>query len=245
MSRETENTVLLLVGLSMAMILVSGAFTRYVKPGLLPWLAASAVLLVALAFSAIIGDIRRGAPRTGGASGDHGHTHSHRAAIVWLLMVPIVVLIFITPPALRPSAAAPSVTAGSNHVLDRAFPPLPPGPAPEVSVPDVVLRQAHDTTGSLRNRTITVIGFVLNEAEGVDLGRIVVICCAADAQLARIHLSGPRAAGARGLPDNTWVRAEGRVVPVPQQPNSAVIPTLEVASVVRIDAPANPYAYPH
>ena len=245
MSRETENTVLLLVGVSMAMISVSGAFIRYVKPGLLPWLVASAVLLVGLAFVAIIGDIRRGAPRTSQGPGDHGQTHSHRPAIAWSLVVPIVVLIFITPPALRPTAAAPSVTAVSNHVLDRAFPPLPPGPAPEVSVPDVVLREAHDTTGSLRDRPITVTGFVLNEATGVDLGRIVVICCAADAQLARIHLTGPAAAGARGLPDNTWVRAEGQVIPVPRQPNSTLVPTLQVTSIVRIDAPANPYAYPH
>jgi hypothetical protein len=63
MSRETENIVLLLVGISIAVISVSGAFTRYVKPGLLPWLAASALLLIALALVAIIGDIRRGGPR--------------------------------------------------------------------------------------------------------------------------------------------------------------------------------------
>ena len=49
MTRETENTVLLLVGVSMVMITVSGAFTRYVKPGLLPWLIVSAVLLIGLA----------------------------------------------------------------------------------------------------------------------------------------------------------------------------------------------------
>jgi len=62
-SRETENAILLLVGLSVAMIAVSGAFTRYVKPGLLPWLAASAALLIVLALVAIIGDIRRGGAR--------------------------------------------------------------------------------------------------------------------------------------------------------------------------------------
>ena len=107
MSRETENTVLLLVGISMAMISVSGAFIRYVKPGLLPWLVASAVLLVGLAFVAIIGDIRRGAPRTSEGPGDHGQTHSHRPVIAWSLVVPIVVLIFITPPALRPQPPLP------------------------------------------------------------------------------------------------------------------------------------------
>jgi uncharacterized repeat protein (TIGR03943 family) len=240
-SRETENTVLLLVGFSVVIITVSGAFTRYVKPGLLPWLAASAVLLIALALLAIIGDIRRGGPRPS----DHSEAHSHGSGMVWLLVVPILVLIFVTPPALRPSAAAPSVTAVSNDVLNRAFPPLPPGNAPEVSLPEVLMREAQDTTGSLTNRSITVTGFVLNEAQGVDLGRIVIICCAADAQLARIHLRGPAAAHAAGLPDNTWLRVEGQVTPAPRQPNSVAIPTLQATAVTRIDAPANPYAYPH
>jgi putative membrane protein len=240
MSRETQNTVLLLVGISIVLITVSGAFTRYVKPGLLPWLAASAVLVIALALFAIIGDIRRG----GAQAGDHDHAHTHRAGIVWLLVIPILLLCFVTPPALRPSAAAPSVTAVSNDVLKQAFPPLPPGPAPELSLPEILMREAHDTTGSLTNRTITVTGFVLNEAQGVDLGRIVIVCCAADAQLARIHLRGPAAAQAAGLPDNTWLRVEGQVIPAARQANSAAIPTLQAAAVTRIDAPANAYAYP-
>jgi hypothetical protein len=96
------------------------------------------------------------------------------------------------------------VTAVSNDVLNRAFPPLPPGNTPEVSLPEVLMREAQDTTGSLTNRSITVTGFVLNEAQGVDLGRIVIICCAADAQLARIHLRGPAAARGAGLPDNPY-----------------------------------------
>jgi uncharacterized repeat protein (TIGR03943 family) len=235
-SRETENTVLMLVGISIAMIAATGAFIRYVKPGLLPWLIASAVLLIALALVAIVGDIRRG-----GARG-HGEGHSHRTGIAWLLAVPILVLIFVTPPALRPSAAAPSLTA--NGVRNQSYPPLPPGGAPELSLPEVLMREAHDSTGSLTNRTITVTGFVLNEAQGVDLGRIVIICCAADAQLGRIHLRGPAAAQAAGLADNTWLRVEGQVIPAVRQPNSAPIPTLQATAVTRIDAPANPYAYP-
>ena len=240
MSRETENTVLLLVGISIAMITVSGAFTRYVKPGLLSWLAASAVLLIVLALAAIIGDIRRGGPR----HSDHAGGHSHRGGMVWFLLVPILLLIFVTPPALRPSAAAPSVTTVSNDVLNRAFPPLPPGRAPELSLPEVLMREAQDTTGSLTNRTITVTGFVLNEAQGVDLGRIVIICCAADAQLARIHLRGPAATQAAGLADNTWLRVEGEVTAAPRQPHSVTIPTLQATAVTRIDAPPNPYDYP-
>ena len=97
MTRETENTVLLLAGISIVMITVSGAFTRYVKPGLQPWLAASGLVLIALAAVAILGDIRRRGPHADGHS-----SHAHHSGLVWLLVVAVVVLMFVTPPALRP-----------------------------------------------------------------------------------------------------------------------------------------------
>ena len=238
MSRETENTILLLVGLSVGLVTVTGAFTRYVKPELLPWLAITAVLLVGLALVAIVGDIRRGGP--GHDHPDLQDGHSHRSGVLWLLVVPVVVLIFVSPPALRPQAA--SVRSTSNDVSPRGFPPLPPGRAPEVSLPEVLMRAAQDTSGSLTNRLVTITGFVLNEPGGVDLARIVIICCAADAQLARIHLRD----GALKFADNTWLRVEGQVetdaTPGTPRPKRAPIPTLRVLAVTRIDAPANQYA---
>jgi putative membrane protein len=235
MRRETENTILLLVGLSIGLITLTGAFTRYVKPTLLPWLAITAVVTMGLALAAIVGDIRRGGP------GHDGDGHSHRTGVVWLLVVPVVVLIFVTPPPLRPQAATRSVTTVSNDVLRRAFPPLPPGRAPEVSLPDVVMRAANDSSGSLTNRLVTITGFVLNEPGGVDLARIVIICCAADAQLARIHLRDHDGAALR-FADNTWLRVEGEVTPAVRQPHTAPIPTLRAVTVTPVNAPANQYA---
>ena len=238
MKRETENTLLLLVGLSIGLITYTGVFTRYVKPALLPWLAATAVLLLGLALVAIVADIRRGGPGHGGHDQDPDHQgdHSHRTGVVWLLVVPVVLLIFVTPPALRPQAAARSATSASNDALRHAFPPLPPGRAPELSLPEVLVRSVHDSLGSLANRLVTITGFVLNERDGMDLARIVIFCCAADAQLARIHLRGPAGGGALRFADNTWLRVEGRVK------SGAPIPTLDAVTVTRVDAPANPYA---
>jgi uncharacterized repeat protein (TIGR03943 family) len=235
MKRETENTILLLVGLSIGLIVFTGAFTRYVKPTLLPWLVLTAALLIGLALVALVSDIRRGGRET--ADG-----HSHRSGVVWLLAVPIVVLIFVTPPALRPQGATGSVTNVSNDVLRQAFPPLPPGRAPEVALPEVVMRAANDSTGSLDKRLITVTGFVLNESAGIDLARIVIICCAADAQLARIHLRDHDGASTLHFADNTWLRLEGEVTPAERQPHTPPIPTLRVVSVTPVAAPANPYA---
>jgi uncharacterized repeat protein (TIGR03943 family) len=238
-SRETENTLLLLVGLSAGMITLTGAFTRYVKPALLPWLALTAVLLVGLALVSIAGDIRRGGPRR---HEGHPEGHRHRGGVLWLLVVPVVVLIFITPPALRPMATTGSVTNASNDVARQDFPPLPPGRAPEVSLPQVVMRAANDSSGSLTNRRITVTGFILNEPGGTDLARIVIICCAADAQLARIHLRDVAGNSVFRFADNTWLRVEGEVSPLQRQPNQPPIPTLRAVTVTPVDAPANPYA---
>ena len=235
MRRETENTVLFLVGLSIGLITLTGAFTRYVKSALLPWLAITAVLLMGLALVAIVGDIRRG----GDGYDDDGH--SHRTGIVWLLVVPVLLLIFVTPPPLRPQGAT-RVTTVSNDVLRRAFPPLPPGRAPEVSLPEVVMRAANDSSGSLTNRLVTVTGFALNEPGGVDLARIVIICCAADAQLARIHLRDHEGGATLRFADNTWLRVEGEVTPAVRQPQTAPIPTLRAVTVTPVTAPANPYA---
>ncbi len=237
MSREAENALLLLVGIATAMITIGGAYTRYVKASMLPWLTVTAVILIGLALVSMAADIRRGSA----PDDDHGG-HSHRGSIAWLLLVPIVVLIFVTPPALRPGAAAPKVTAVSTEVLRRPFPALPDGRAPEVSIPDVMIRAAQDTAGTLNDRLITVIGFTLPEAGGVDLGRVVIICCAADAQLARIHLSGPAALELKNYREETWLRVEGTVIPEKADGDSTSIPTLQVQSATPIEAPANAYA---
>lgn len=225
MNRETENMLLLLVGISGVLIVVTGTYTRYVKATSLPWLLAGSVVVMVLAGAAILVDIRRG--------GAPPEQHSHRAPVLWLLAVPVVMLIFVNPPAIGAGAADTAAAAASTTTSRHPFPPLPPGPAPEVSLPDVLIRSAQDSAGTLDNRLITVSGFVMHRAGRVELGRVVIICCAADATLARLPLAGPAAAEAAQFPDDTWLRVEGQVSPGP---------TLDIRTVTRIDAPANTYA---
>lgn len=238
MRRETENTLLLIVGISLVMVTVTGAYTRYVKPAMLPWLAVSAAVLIALAVVAMARDIR-----SGGAHGSHQEPHDHgghqhRGGIGWLLVIPVVLLIFVVPPALSARAASPVTVSVTNA---RSFPALPPGDAPVVSLPEVLMRVAVGKVGGLDGRRITVSGFTMRTDDRVDLAKIVIICCAADAQLARFHLAGPAASTAAALPDNTWVRVEGTVPPGQTYSGTASIPTFEVSSVTRIDPPANTY----
>jgi uncharacterized repeat protein (TIGR03943 family) len=194
MSRETENALLLLLGLATAIITITGVYTRYVKPSLLPWLAAVAVLLIVLALSAIVRDLRH--RRDDNTGSDEHAGHAHRRGIGWLIAVPVLLLAFVVPPALGAQAAAPIAITLSPNELRQPFPSLPAGRAPEVSLKEVMKRVALDSAGTLNSRLITIVGFTLKAGGGTDLARITIFCCAADTQLGRLHLrpgGGPRA----------------------------------------------------
>ena len=238
MSRGTQNTLLLLVGLSAVVMVIKGTYLHFVRPLLLPWLIAAAVVLIALAVASIVRDLRHA---TAEDSVDEDG-HRHRAWLVWLLLVPIALTTFVVPPPLGAHGAAPQAVAATEPQR-RPFPPLPAGRAPTVSIPDVVMRAAADSANSLDGRPITIKGFTLKYPEGTYLGRVVIVCCAADAQLARIHLSGAAVAEAAGYPQDTWLELEGTVVPGTSVASTNFIPTMAVSSVTPIDKPANTYAY--
>jgi uncharacterized repeat protein (TIGR03943 family) len=237
-SRGTQNTLLLLVGLSTVMMVIKGTYLHFVRPALLPWLIAAAVVLIALAVASIVRDLRQQSAE----DSDSGEGHRHRPWLVWLLLVPIALTTFVVPPALGAHGVTPTAVATSEPAR-RAFPPLPSGRAPTVSIPDTVMRAAADSTNSLGGRLITVTGFTLKYPDSTDLGRVVIICCAADAQLARIHLSGPAVAEAAGYPEDTWLQVEGTVDPTTSVAATNFVPTMAVSRVTRIDKPANTYAY--
>lgn len=168
--RETENIVLLLVGISVALIVLGGEYTCHVKPGLLVWLTASAVVLIGLAVLAMAGDIRRGRPESNRVTTGTTTTGTGTAAVL---------------PGCAAGAGdradlrqAPADRRRCPHPVDQhrrfglgdGLPPLPPGPGTEV-LPDVVMRAANDKAHLLDGRTITVTTFVLHEPAGPDLGR--------------------------------------------------------------------------
>ncbi len=234
MSRETENALLLLVGVSTVMITAGGAYARYVKPSLQPWLLAAGIVLALLALVSIVRDIRRG---PAGAADEH---HGHRPGMAWLLLVPIALLAIVVPPAIGPQTARPQTQEVSNSAARRPFPPLPDGRAPELSLPDLLIRLAQDSAGTLNGRLVTVTGFTMRDGDRVDLGRVVIICCAADAQLARIDLTGPAAGAAAHLPDGAWIRVEGKAFAAPGTSSHA---TFAVDRVEQIPQPKNTYSY--
>ena len=106
------------------------------------------------------------------------------------------------------------------------------------------MRAATDSAGTLDNRLITVTGFTMAGDGGTDLGRVVIICCAAEAQRARIHLSGPAAIAAASYPEDTWLRIEGTSRNRKFDGCKLFRPDkMNVKTVTKIDRPANTYAY--
>lgn len=234
MSRATQHLVLLLIGLSTAVMSYKGTYLNYVRPALLPWLLVAAGVLVVLGLTGVVEDLR------GVATEEHGH--AHQTWLTWVLLVPIALVAFVVPPPLDARGANPPPAAVSAP-RPRPFPALPPGPAPEVSLPETVMRAAADSTHSLDGRTITLTGFTVAQGGVVDLGRVVIVCCAADAQLARVHLSGPAVATVAGQPDDTWMRVTGTIRPGSSHADDGFIPTMVVTDAARIDKPKNAYAY--
>lgn len=230
MSRGTQHVLLLLVGLSVAMMLARGTYVNYVKPSLWPWLLVAAVVLVVLGVTGVVHELRHA------VTPEHGH--AHRSWLTWLLLMPVAMIAFVVPPPLDAAGANPPPAISAPQA--RPFPPLPDGPAPEVSLPDAVMRAAADSAKSLDGRTITLTGFTVHTDGRVDLGRVVIVCCAADAQLARVHLAG---LGGRDFPEDTWLRVVGRIEPGSSHPDDGFVPTMSVTEVQRIEKPRNTYAY--
>ena len=230
MKRETQNVLLILVGGAVVKIALDGSFVRYVKPSMHPYLLVSGVFMIVLAVAAMVRDIQRGGPE------DH-EEHGHSSRPYWMLLIPAALILFVAPPALGVSSVSERVvTAGP---LERtAFPPLPGGASPEVPMLDVVQRAARDNTGSLKDREITVTGFVVENSDGsVDLARILIVCCAADARSIRIHLD----TGSNARAEGDWLRVRG--TGGQSSPETGNVPTMSVTGVEQIPAPENTYAY--
>ncbi|GLZ39598.1 TIGR03943 family protein [Actinokineospora sp. NBRC 105648] len=181
------------------------------------------------------------------ASADpHGHDHGehhHPARSAWLLLLPVLAIFLIAPPALGADSvmrgdnrAAASRSSGTDGMA--AFPPLAPGDPVPVAMSDFAARAAWDSGHSLDNRDVRLTGFIVVDGPDTFLARLTIACCAADAFPVKVKLTGPMAAG---LTNDTWLDITGRVVPGSASKESDYIPTLTVAGLAEITQPENPY----
>ncbi|MFJ7215273.1 TIGR03943 family putative permease subunit [Amycolatopsis sp. NPDC098790] len=195
-------------------------------------------------------DLDRGGPAPAGhgaggfASAGHDHAgHSHAARSAWLLLVPVLAVFLVAPPALgadsviRTEARVPSSAAAANAA---AFPPLPAGNVVPLSVNEFVSRAGWDSSGTLDRRTISLTGFVVHTGGNTLLARLVISCCAADAFPVTVHLRGGEA---DHLASDAWIQVTGQVVPGTATKNNSYTPDFTVASITAVPAPKDPYEY--
>jgi uncharacterized repeat protein (TIGR03943 family) len=252
MTRDTQHVLLVLVGGVLIKIVLDGSYLRYVRPWSATPVLVAGVVLVTVALVALVRDLR-GRPPTGDHGHDH-HPHGRAGPAAWLLVLPVLALLLVVPPALGSGALAGFGARAAPTVTTPADEPLPPGEAPALGLLDVVSRTASDPHGPVTEREITVTGFVAPSvatpatgAAGLDLARLVISCCAADASAVRLHLADPsgRLAGVvpGGAEGDRWVTIRGRVVAGTGTPADSHVPTLTVTAWWPIATPDPVYEY--
>jgi uncharacterized repeat protein (TIGR03943 family) len=232
--RETQNILLVLLGGALLKISFSGLYLNYVKKSLLPLLIAGGAVMIALALVAIIRDIRRGKAVD---EHDHDHGHSHSSRSPWLMLLPVLAVFLISPPALGTDVVGSGADTNQTQRTRNLLGDLPSGDVIPLSMTEFITRTAWDESGTLDNRKVKLTGFLTRADGNTYLARIAISCCAADARPLKVKLLGDVPA----LPDEQWVELTGKVVPKSASEQTAWVPSFTVESSTSVAQPAEPY----
>jgi uncharacterized repeat protein (TIGR03943 family) len=254
--RDTQNVLLVLLGGALIKISATDLYLRYVKPANKWYLLTAGAVILALAAVSLLRDAwlaRGGRPLPGhdghGHDGHgydgHGHDHDHDPRSPWLLLLPVLAIFLVAPPAL--GADSVQRAAAGNSVTEAAgpssgeFAPLPAGAAPELRLSDFVARAVWDRAGSLAGRDVTLTGFVVHRGGAAELARLVITCCAADARPMVVRLTDGGAAS--DLPSGSWLRLRARLLPGSATVADAYTPSVQVLDAEPIPEPVEAYEY--
>jgi uncharacterized repeat protein (TIGR03943 family) len=248
MNRQAQAVIMLLLGGAVLKASIGDLYLRYVKEGLRPFLIAAALLLIATAVMTLWYDLR--SPRASSdqdghaehgdhdGHGDHAH---HEPRVGWLLVLPVLGLLLVAPPALGSYAAGQSGSALAGVQSDSDYPALPEGDPVKVTMLDYASRAVFDEGKSLTDRRLQVTGFVTQGPDGQPmLARMILSCCAADGRPIKVGLSGNVPAD---VPSDTWIEVTGGYTAQTMKDpvNQATVPYLEVETWTEIPAPKQQY----
>ena len=243
MNRQSQAAVLFLLGAALLHAGTTDLYLRYVKAGLQPLLLASGALLVVAALATAWYERRR-TTESGTAEGrtaenreNGGHAH-REPRISWLLVLPLLALILVAPPALGSYSATRTGTALQEPL---AYPSLPATDPLRLSVVDYAGRAVYDHGRTLAGRRVQLTGFLALDHDGTPyLVRMALNCCAADAQPVKIALTG---AVPPVLQPDTWLTVTGTYSPRRSHDpvNNGPIPYLAVTTAKPVPVPRDPY----
>ncbi|MFI2431171.1 TIGR03943 family putative permease subunit [Streptomyces sp. NPDC018693] len=242
MNRQSQTAVLFLLGASLLHAGTTDLYLRYVKTGLRPLVLVAGAVLVAAAVASLWYGRKAGEEQAAHGQGHgHGHGHGHRHGeprVSWLLVLPVLALVLVAPPALGSYSATRTGTALQEPI---AYPALPAADPLRLSVMDYAGRAIYDEGRTLTGRRIEITGFVaLDDAGAPYLVRMALSCCAADAQPIKVALTG---AVPPVLQPDTWLRVTGTYTPrrTTDPVNDGPIPYFEVTAATPVPVPHDPY----
>ncbi|MFD7712057.1 TIGR03943 family putative permease subunit [Streptomyces sp. NPDC059786] len=256
MKRPVQVALLALGGLGLLHVsLFTGLYLNYVKAGMRPLLIGSGVLLLLLAVAEAWSrrqpeadgerheprgrEDRHGREGHQGHAGGGGHDHSSVPGVAWLLFLPVLSLLFYAPPALGAYTASREVPAAvTEQQRPEGFEPLPATSPLPITLTDFTRRVRQDREQAVKGRTVRMTGFVTPDKQGGGwyLTRIIISCCAADAQSVKVRMYGTAA-----LPADTWVTVTGTWHPGGTLGTRSAPVALDVASVKKTARPMNGY----
>ena len=242
MNRQAQAVVMLLFGGAIVKASVTDMYLRYVKEGLRPFLVVAGLLLIAAAIMTLVYDLRPRHDEGHESHDDDGHGHAHHEPRVgWLLILPVLGLLLVAPPALGSYAAGQAGTVLTAENADSTYPPLPPGDPAPVGLLDYASRAVFDGGKSLAGRNLRLTGFITPGPDGQPmLARIILSCCAADGRPIKVALSGNTP---NTVPADTWVEVVGTYAAKTAKDavNGAEVPYLEVKNWREIPSPQQQY----
>ncbi|MFF3190718.1 TIGR03943 family putative permease subunit [Streptomyces misionensis] len=251
MKRSFQAGLLVLCGLGLLHIsVVTDLCLRYVKESMRPLLIASGVVLVLLGIAGAVLD-RRGRrdseehahghghehPNGHEDEDEHAHAHDHSAMprVAWLLLLPALSLLFYAPPALGAYTAARQ--PAKPVARQGAFDPLPATSPLPMTLSDFTSRVRQDRSRAIKGRTVTMTGIVTPHGkDGWDLTRIIINCCAADAQSVKVRIYGGPVLAA-----DTWVSVTGSWHPAGTLGTGSAQVALDARTVTKVPRPVNGY----
>ncbi|GHE45388.1 TIGR03943 family putative permease subunit [Streptomyces capitiformicae] len=253
MNRQAQTVLLFLTGGGLLHAGFTDLYLRYVKAGLRPLLIGAGVVLIAAAMATVWygrraarqqgdepapGDGHEGHKGREGREGHEGHAH-REPRVSWLLVLPLLALVLVAPPAAGSYTAMRTGTALQEQPW--GYPELPADGPLRLSVADYAGRAVYDKGRALADRELKVTGFLALGGDGTPyLVRMALNCCAADAQPVKVALSGALPAV---LQPDTWIEVTGTYTPKQAKDpvNGTAIPFLDVTATRPVKAPQDPY----
>ncbi|ANP55306.1 putative repeat protein (TIGR03943 family) [Streptomyces griseochromogenes] len=232
MRRFVQALLLVLCGLGLLQVsLFTELYLRYVKEGMRPLLIASGAVLLLLGLASAVLDKRQEKEGEG-----HGHDHSGLPRVAWLLLLPALSLLCYAPPALGAYTASRQPPKAVAEQSD--FDPLPATSPVPMTLSDFTSRVRQDRRQDIKGRGIRMTGFVTpgGPAGSWDLTRVILNCCAADAQSVKVRIHGGPA-----LPANTWVTVTGTWHAAGKLGTGSAAVALDARTVQKVARPVNGY----